>query len=320
MTLARLFIAAMAAVSIVSCGTSKSDPSSDVEVRTNPDDSVPAGLSGNTLKVVIPTHSVEPGDSFECYYTDITTDRDIFVNSSTGRQGAGGHHITIYYATVPQPPGHHKCIDVEMAEWRQVGAAANDPKGDGVIDLPPGIAVKIPAGQQIVVQTHYINATSKAKDVEDEITVHLLKKEEVKRFAQGFVVVDGTFEIPPHANYSRTGVCTVKRDLDLIMILGHMHERGQHYKLEHLDANGKVLATMLDQDWEASFASHPPTSRFTPEKPYKLSKGDKLRQTCTWKNTEEEKVLFPVEMCVAFSMYLDDDGFLECMAAPEATK
>jgi hypothetical protein len=317
MTLARFFLAALTAFSFVSCSTSKSTAPTD---PVNPDENVPVGLSAKALRVVIPTHTVEPGDSYECYYTDITTDREIYVNSATGKQGPGGHHITIYYATVSQAPGHHKCIDVEMAEWRQVGAASDDPKGDGVIDLPDGIAVKVPAGKQIVVQTHYINATATAKEVADEITVHLLAKEEVKRFAQGFVVVDGTFEIPPRADYSRTASCTVKQDLQLIMALGHMHERGQHYKLERLDANGKVLDTIIDQAWETAFTSHPPTKRWTPDQPYKLTKGEKLRQTCTWKNTDEQKVLFPLEMCIAFTMYLDDDGFLECMASPDAPK
>ncbi len=73
MTLAR-FILALATASTVSCGTSTSSPS---DPGTNPDDNVPVGLSTNTLKVVIPTHTVEPGDSFECYYTDITTDREV---------------------------------------------------------------------------------------------------------------------------------------------------------------------------------------------------------------------------------------------------
>ena len=315
MTLARFTVTALAALSIVSCSTA--DSSSGAAATTNPDDSVPVGLSGKTLKVAIPTHTVEPGDSFECYYTDITTDREVYVNSATGHQGSGGHHITVYYATVTQAPGHHKCIDAEMAEWRQVGAAG-DAKGDGVIDLPPGIAVKVPAGKQIVVQTHYINASGKAKDVEDEITVHLLAREDVKRFAQGFAVVDGTFEIPPHAaDFKRTSTCTLKRDLDLIMLLGHMHELGQHYKIEHLDANGKLLDTILDQAWESSFTSHPPTSRWTPDKPYKLTQGEKLRQTCTWTNTGDDKVLFPREMCIAFTMYLDDDGFQECAAQPD---
>jgi len=273
----------------------------------------------SAVKVVIPRHVVEPGDSFECYYTDLKTDRAIYVNSSTGKQGPGGHHLTIYYATVSQEVGHHKCIDVEMAELRQVGAAG-DAKGDGVIDLPPGVAVEVPAGKQLVVQTHYINATAQPREVEDEITVHLLQREDVKRFVQSFVVVDGTFEIPPRADYSRTAVCTLKEDLSLIMALGHMHERGQHYKLEHLDATGRLLDTVLDEDWETSFTSHPPTKRWTPEAPYKLAAGEKLRQTCTWKNPDGDKVLFPTEMCIAFTMYLDDHGFVECAAAPDGPR
>jgi hypothetical protein len=319
MTIARFFLAAVTAT-LVSCSTSSpsNTPAPTEAGAANPDDGIPEGLTASTLKVVIPPHVVEPGDSFECYFTDLKTDRDIYVNSSTGKQGPGGHHLTIYYSTNPQPVGHHKCIDAEMAEMRQVGAASNDLKGDGVIDLPPGIAIEVPAGKQLVVQTHYINATSQPREVEDEITVHLIPKEEVKRFVQSFVVVDGTFEIPPRADYSRTATCTLKRDLSLIMALGHMHERGQHYKLEHLDANGKLLDTVLDQAWETAFTSHPPTRQWSPEQPYQLKAGEKLRQTCLWKNPDSDKVVFPLEMCIAFTMYLDDQGFLECAAEPDA--
>jgi hypothetical protein len=306
----RIALAALALLG-ASCGSSQPAASS-----SNPDDAVPVGLSTSTLKVVIPTHTVAPGDSFECYYTDVTTDRDIYVNASTGKQGEGGHHITIYYTDNPQPPSHHACIDAEMAEWHQVGAAG-DAKGDGVIDLPPGIAVKVPAGKQMVVQTHYINASGKPRDVADEITVHLLARDEVKRFAQGLAVVDGTFEIPPKASYSRSSTCTLTKRRELLMALGHMHEWGQHYKLEHLAADGTLLETLIDQDWNPAYTAHPPTRRWTPDAPLELAAGEKLRQTCTWDNTTEEKMLFPREMCVAFTMYLDDEGFINCNAEPD---
>ena len=63
------------------------------------------GLSATALRVVIPTHTVQPGDSFECYYTDVKPDRDIFVNGSTGKQGLGGHHIIMYYTVQAMPVG-----------------------------------------------------------------------------------------------------------------------------------------------------------------------------------------------------------------------
>lgn len=309
MKLAASTLAIAALFSATSCSNSSSGGSAA--------ETVPVGISARALKVVIPAHTIEPGDQFECYYTDLTTDRELYANSATGEQGRGGHHISLYYTVNPQPVGHHKCIDAEMAEWRQVGAAGGDTKGDGVIDLPPGIAVKIPAGRQIVLQTHYINASATPYEAADEITVKLLAREEVKRFAQAFSVVDGTFEIPPSAKYSRTTSCTLKRDFDILMILGHMHEFGRHYTLEHLDAKGGLIRKMIDDDWEPAFTSHPPTRRFTAESPYKLKAGEKLRQTCTWNNVASEKVLFPREMCIAFSMYLDDDGFLECAAEEE---
>jgi len=72
--------------------------------------------------------------------------------------------------------------------------------------------------------------------------------------------------------------------------------------------------TLIDHDWQAAYSAHPPTSRFTPEQPLKLAKGERLRQTRKWKNTGTDKLLFPTEMCIAFSMYLDDHGYMTCGA------
>ena len=70
-----------------------------------------------------------------------------------------------------------------MAEIREVGAAG-DAKGDGAIDLPPGLAVELPAGKQLVVPTHYVYATAQPREVEDEITVYL-RDADVVSFAPG---------------------------------------------------------------------------------------------------------------------------------------
>lgn len=307
-----LFVAALGAVSL-SCGSSSSNADAPADV--------PIGITDTTMRIVLEKHEIPPGDSFECFYTDLKTDREIFVNGAVGKQGPGGHHITIYYTVAPQEPGHHKCDDMEMTNWRQVGgiAGGNDESAkQGVIDLPPGVAMKVPKGQQIVVQTHYINATSQSREVEDDVTVKLLRPEEVKTFANAYVVADTQFKIPPQSTFTRTATCTVDKDLDLVLIMGHMHEWGAHYKLERLDDQGKSLDTFFDIDWDPSYASHPPTTRWSPDAPYHLAKGSRLRQSCTWKNNTPDGMRFPREMCVVFSYYLNDTGFLTCEPVADA--
>jgi hypothetical protein len=58
--------------------------------------------SEDTLAFTTGEFEVPPGDSFECFYTDTFTDREISVRSADGKQGSGGHHILVYYTDVPR--------------------------------------------------------------------------------------------------------------------------------------------------------------------------------------------------------------------------
>lgn len=251
-----------------------------------------------------------PGDSFECFYFDKVTDKEMSLASALGKQGPGGHHIVVYYTDVHRKPGHHPCDDAEMVSWHQVAASGNEGTGAGTIDLPDGLANRVPAGKQIVLQSHYINTTGVTQKVNDSITVHGVPPSSVKAYVNQFVVVDAGFSVPAQGTQTHTTTCMVPRDLDTVLMLGHMHEHGKHYKLEHLV--GDAFETLYDEDWTPEYTSHPPVIRHTMEQPLVLTKGEKLRQTCTWDNTTAAPLLFPREMCVAFFYYFPDAGGLEC--------
>jgi hypothetical protein len=268
--------------------------------------------SSSSLDVTLKTGDFEvpPGDSFECFYTDVTTDKELSVVSATGHQGPGGHHIVAYYTDVSRAATHHPCEDAEMVSWHQVAGGNVDTSVEGLVELPEGLAVKVPAGKQLVVQAHYINTSGAAQMVNDAITIHVVKPEEVKAYANYFVAIDGSFEVPPQGSFTRTSTCTVGRDLTTVLLLGHMHEWGKHYKLERLD--GDAAETLYETEWVPTYTSHPPVKRYTMDQPLTLKQGTKLRQTCEWNNTTADTLLFPREMCIAFFYYFPDVGALEC--------
>lgn len=253
---------------------------------------------------------IPSGDSFECFYTDTVTDKQINVRSATATQGKGGHHITVYYAEQKQPVGHHPCVDVEMMALRQIAGATGGK--EGVIELPPGYATKIPPGKQLVVQSHYVRTEPGTQTVEDEVILETLEEKDVKQFANAFVMVDLDFKLAPRAKGKSTSVCTVPKDLDVLLLLGHMHEWGSTYKLEEIDEKGNAISTLYETPWDPIFTSHPPINKYEPAQPMKFKKGMRLRQTCNWDNVEEHEMTFPREMCVMFSYYIPDDGFIQC--------
>jgi hypothetical protein len=299
------FAIAAGFLACLACSSTKSD----VDTGTAPGVTAPT-VDPNAFAFETGKFTIQPGDNFECFYTSTTTDRVINVQNATATQGAGGHHVTVYYTDQKVPVGHHPCSDVEMIGLHQVAAAANG--SEGIVELPAGYATKVPAGKQMVVQAHYVSTASGPTEVNDTVALKTLDDKDVVAFANSFVLVDGSFKVPARAAASSATECTTPKDLDILILLGHEHEWGSHYKLERMDASGKSLETLYETDWEPLFMAHPPVKNFAPATPLHLPKGTILRQTCAWKNTEDQEKAFPREMCVMFSYYVPDDGFIQC--------
>jgi hypothetical protein len=285
------------------------------------EESVPAPVPpANQLAFETGEFDVEPGDIFECFYLPVTTTEELAVNKAVGVQGPGGHHISVYYTDVHREPGHHPCIDAEMINWHLVMGAGGEGQSldQDQVSLPDGIAMKLPEGMQIVLQAHYINATGQTQRVNDRVVLTLLEPAEVDQYANTFVTNDEAFEIPPASTYTITSECTVQTDVSVLLMVGHMHERGSRYTLERIDESGATLATIYDEAWLPQYTSHPPVLRATVADPMVLAKGTHLRQTCTWQNDMQTPLLFPDEMCLSFSFYLPDKGELFCDMQPVA--
>lgn len=273
-----------------------------------PDD--PYSLTFKTGNFTVPM-----GDSFECFYTDVITERELAVRGAFGQQGVGGHHITVYYTEIMQEPNHHPCDDGEMADWRMVGGTGGNDgdTGDADLRLPDGLGIKIPEGVQLVMQVHYINLTDSIREANDTVTLELAPAEELDDFVNQFVVFDGSFNVPPGEVLTRSTTCEVTETVQLVKLLGHMHEWGKYYSLEKVDAQGNTLEMLYEQTtWHEEFASNPPVTTYDKNTPLVLEKGTLLRQTCEWWNTEDYALLFPREMCVAFGFYYPDRGEQLC--------
>jgi hypothetical protein len=283
------------------CGSDNTNPTTPAE---------PANTKTIGFKFSTGKFQIEPGDTFECFYTDTITTKQLNVQSATAKQGLGGHHVTVYYTDQKVPVGHHHCTDVEMVGFHQVAGAADGK--EGTVSLPDGYATKVPEGKQLVVQAHYIRTEDGPQTVEDEVELQTLETPDVTAFANSFVLNDGSFNLPPRSEPKSVTECVVPRDFDLLLLLGHMHESGAHYKLERINAAGTPTETLYETDWEPSFTSHPPVTSYNPSSPLKLAKGSRIRQTCNWRNTGDTEMAIPREMCVMFSYYVPDDGFIMC--------
>ncbi len=275
-----------------------------------------SGEDPNKLSFEIAAIDVPAGESFTCVYTDIITDHELSVVAATGSQEAGGHHLSLYYVDNPREPHSVPCSGTtEMVDWHFVVGAGGEGTDGTFLDLAEGLAIKIPQGKQLLIQAHYINTSGEAMTATDTMEIHTVDPSTVKAYASDFVVFDESFEIQPNSAEESMMTCEVPEDVQLSMLLGHMHEQGASYKLETVDAEGNAQETLYEEDWNAAYASHPPIQRYTMEDPLVLKAGTRLRQTCKWNNTTPELLLFPTEMCIGFGYYFPGTSRLMCERA-----
>lgn len=266
----------------------------------------------NSLTVTLPEFAITPGETFQCFYSDVITDKEMSVIGANGKQVEGGHHLSLYYVDNQREPGMEECTSAEMLDWHFVVGAGGEANSASQLALPEGLAFKIPAGKQLMVQAHYINVSGAEMTANDWIKLDLVDPSLVEDYAADFVIDDDSFEIEPHAEYTTTMTCEVPQDVQLTLLLGHMHEQGAHFTLEKVDETGKQLELIYDEDWLPQYASHPPMLSYTKKDPFVLTKGTRLRQTCSWKNETDKKLLFPTEMCIGFGYYFPGTDRVMC--------
>ena len=121
-----------------------------------------------------------------------------------------------------------------------------------------GVARKIPAGADIVLQMHY---TTIGQSVTDQTQVGVILAKEPPsrlRVEGGGQMPNTTFAIPPnHPNYEVTAQRTIDKDTYLTGVYPHMHVRGKdvQYKILYPDGREEIVLSVpkYDFNWQTSY-------------------------------------------------------------------
>ena len=148
-------------------------------------------------------------------------------------------------------------------------------------EFEEGVARKIPAGTNIVLQMHYTTIGQVVTD-QTEIGVMLAKGPPAKLRAEGGGSIPNlTFAIPPgDPNFEVTGRQTFDRDTYLSTLYPHMHVRGKDatYTIVYPDGREEVVLRVpkYDFNWQLSYKL---------AEPKLLTKGTTLKVTMHYDNS-----------------------------------
>lgn len=282
----------VSALSILGCSNAPANdfppPAEGIQIQAGP--------------YVVPAHS----EKYFCYTQRVT--KDAGAIEVDVHNGLTVHHLAVFQTLSDEPEGFSECPSQIKMTWVPLYGGGRNTPG---IKLPSNAAFKFPAGQQILVQLHLVNAG--ANDVHESTLVNLVYAKDPAPLLPAGIFALGklSFDIPTGAtNFPVVGQCNSPRDLDVFALFPHMHTLGKRIALEY-GATESTSQTVYQVDpW--SFGDQPMQLQTL-----NVKQGDFLRATCTYDNTAGHDVMYGEstldEMCFMILFYTPFDHLNGCV-------
>jgi len=247
----RLTLNALFAISLV-CASCHKEPQ-DVELAPPAD-----GFQLATDAFDVPAAT----EVQRCYFftvpaaTDAST-ADIWVGHIIATQNPGSHHMNVFRVNtivdLDGDPGTYvdggECwISSNWADWPLVMNDQQSTDGDNVVDwtLPTGVAQRFTPGEKLMLQTHYVNATTQQTPGRGKAIVNFYAEPDNASLAELGTVfaTDQNIKIcPGDTDKSFSATCRfATQPVTIIAANGHFHSRGVEFDMSTVDANNNVVA------------------------------------------------------------------------------
>jgi hypothetical protein len=267
---------------------------------------------------------LEPGEEGEhCMFVKAPAE-DIYAQRDEVRYSKGSHHFLLYetsYDAIPtqradgtpiEPGGVFDCSDGATNGWKitkLVGGSQNA-VGSSMLSFPQGVAMHVRAGAVLLMNAHYINATTEQLEPEVRINLWTIPKDEVKEEGDILFMYNPFIHVGMASEGRARMRCKVHKDITIQNVQSHMHSRGTDY--EALRVGGQTFYT--SDTWE-----NVPVKDFGAG--LQLKAGEWIDYSCAYQNNEMRDVFqgprSTDEMCMLIgSFYPLDFATAHCSADP----
>jgi hypothetical protein len=296
----------------LACSSTSSSSSNDAGVQLPP--------GQKTLSFSMKA-SVDPGtEVFKCQYFQLPAGAS-FVVGGSHQYTPGSHHLLMFRTDLSAiPAGQDQMMDCYegsasvMSHVRGVVYGGQTPTGSKT--FPQGIGLEMNAGEVVMLQAHYLNASSQKLDAEVDLNIIVSDGTGITTHAGTLFFYDPFIDVPVGVRGARATMrCRIPKDVTLIGASAHFHKRGYDYSAFVDDPSGTPAQNPFytTQDWE-----HPGD---LPES-MPIAAGSYIRFGCTYDNTNGTQEYFQGpsaqnnEMCMFIGTYyprLDDSSDEFCL-------
>lgn len=266
------------------------------------DDSIDATPDGSNIDLPPPAHGVQlktptfevaPGTERQwCYWFKLPSDVDLDVTRIEVKYLKGSHHMNLFQTDKDMPDGDGDCFTGVFSPMGTNGYNLIVGSQSESMDwkLPEGVAFKLKAHRQIMLQTHYVNAATQGSPLgKGAVKINLHAEPDASKIKahMGTMFANNVnINIPPRESRSFTTSCALPEAATVVALTGHFHSRGRAFSV-NLEPDGQHPT---DEIYRSRAWDEPPF-QILPA-PATLPAGGALQYTCDFQNTTEQTVKF----------------------------
>ncbi|HVK39471.1 MAG TPA: hypothetical protein VNA88_13110 [Candidatus Kapabacteria bacterium] len=271
---------------------------------------------GSGFQVTTGTFDVAPRFERELFiYRALGNTDTVFVNRLETKMRSGSHHLVLYSFPSSTPSGTLPRLD-EIRDLHKPDGTTNSALFDAMgyhqfvggamaqyqdYRFPPGVALALPPGMRVDVNSHYVNPSSTVMTGEAFANFFTVDRSEVQKLARPLFLNHQEFALPPGTRTTVRKTFTMPRTRTIFLLTSHMHKRGERFAIRIAGGprNGELV-------YESTNWSHPPVVILN-DNPIVLNAGEGLTSEVTYYNETTETIRFGLtsedEMDIIFAYY-----------------
>lgn len=332
----RLFVSTVLALPLALSFACSSDPKGDDPVVVTDPAALAAPAQGQGFQFKTELFQVNAGEEMQsCYFfkvSDLAKSGGLPATEAVNLhrvelvQKSGSHHMNLFRVrtvagldptkgTVVGLDGQGECF--KSSNWSDWPLVANT-QLQGNLDwtFPDGVANVFQQDEWLMLQTHYVNATSQKTPEGGQVAVnfHTIPKSEVKAELGTIFATKQSIRIcKSNPTPTFTGTCNVgsKEPVHIIGANGHFHSRGKKFDMFAWD--GQSIDPPADDKrfYESKAWDEPPMLR-SPDLDVTVQPGSGVMYTCSYQWTPPTDEAGGCEKLDAIDKSKDPNAQLDC--------
>lgn len=234
----------------------------------------------------------EGPDIYRYFALPVNLDEDRWVRAIEFRPGRRSvvHHALIFIDDQPRPvsakeSGSQPGFDQFPSRGGMRNRVATWALGTNPRLLPDGLAVKLPKGSQIVVQTHF-HPSGKEEDEISSVGLHFADAPPARSIAEihlpPFFGISAAIDIPAgDPAYSLTESFVTPVDVEAFAVFAHAHYIGKEFRLTAELPDGDSRDLLWIKRWDFAWQT-----LYHFKEPLVLPKGTKITSRIVWDNSD----------------------------------